>query len=102
MTSDEKIRIFRRGDSSPEAIRHRLIAARKSTGLTQNDFAKEAGIIKTTYNTQEMRGAPSIKAMRHLYVQYRIDFNYLLFGDFAQLPADVQDTLESNLTQAAE
>jgi len=31
--------------------------------------------------------------MRYFYRAHRIDFNFLLHGDFAQLPADVQARL---------
>lgn len=93
MEIDEKIRLSRQGDISPDAIRIRLVAARKSVGKAQNEVAKALGIKNTTYNSQETRGAPSISTMRYYYRQHRIDFNFVLHGDFAQLPSDVQDRL---------
>jgi hypothetical protein len=35
--------------------------------------------------------------MRYFFRSHRIDFNFLIHGEFAQLPADVQDRLFSAL-----
>nr|WP_321509448.1 XRE family transcriptional regulator [uncultured Celeribacter sp.] len=97
MNIDNKEKLARTGDVSPDAIRDRLLAARKSIGMQQKDVAAEAGVKVTTFNSQETRGAPSIQTMRYYYRQHRIDFNFILHGDFAQLPLDVQDRLFSAL-----
>ncbi|WP_300067799.1 XRE family transcriptional regulator [uncultured Ruegeria sp.] len=99
MDIEQKELLAKTGDISPEAIRERLIAARHMTGLQQNEIARALGVSKTTYHSQESRGAPSIKAMRYYYRQHRIDFNYLLHGDFAQLPLDVQERLFDALSK---
>ncbi|MEO3479403.1 XRE family transcriptional regulator [Phaeobacter sp. CAU 1743] len=93
MDIEQKEQLAQTGDVSPEAIRSRLLAARKSIGMQQLEVAKELGLKKTTFHSQESRGAPSIKTMRYYYRQHRIDFNFILHGDFAQLPQDVQDRL---------
>ncbi|WP_208354278.1 helix-turn-helix domain-containing protein [Pseudaestuariivita rosea] len=94
MRFEEKEELFQLGDISREAIARRLRAGRMATGLNQQDFAKSVGLKKTTYSAQENGdSSPSIPVMRALYREYRIDFNYVLHGDFAQLPSDVQDKL---------
>lgn len=93
MDIDKKEQLARTGDVSPGAIRLRLLAARRTTGLQQLEVAKALGLKKTTFHSQESRGAPSITTMKYYYRQHRIDFNFLLHGDFAQLPQDVQDRL---------
>lgn len=93
MTHDELEQLFRRGDTSNEALRVRLIAARKVTGLEQKEIAEATGVSKQTYHSQESRGAPSIKTGRYYYRAHRIDFNYLFYGDFDRLPHDVRDNL---------
>ena len=60
MTHDELEQLFRRGDSSNDALRIRLIAARKAVDLGQKDVAAAIGVAKQTYHSQEARGAPSI------------------------------------------
>jgi DNA-binding XRE family transcriptional regulator len=99
MNIDEKEKLARTGDVSPDAIRDRLLAARKSIKMQQKDVAGEVGLKVTTFNSQETRGAPSIKTMRYYHRQHRIDFNFILHGDFAQLPLDVQDRLFSALSE---
>lgn len=100
MDIDLKERLSRLGDISPEAVRTRLLAARNSIGMKQQDVANEVGLKKTTFNSQETRGAPSAATMRYYHRQHRIDFNFILHGDFAQLPQDVQERLFSELSSA--
>lgn len=88
-----KERLARTRDASDEAIALRLTAARKAVGLAQKDMAQKLGVSATTYNSQEVRGRPSREAMLLLYREYRVDFNFILHGDFAQLPGDVQTAL---------
>ena len=99
MNIDEKEQLARTGEVSPDAIRDRIIAARKSISMQQKDVAAEVGLKGTTFNSQETRGAPSIKTMRYYYRQRRIDFNFILHGDFAQLPQDVQERLFAALSK---
>ena len=99
MNIDEKEQLARTGEVSPDAIRDRIIAARKSISMQQKDVAAEVGLKGTTFNSQETRGAPSIKTMRYYYRQHRIDFNFILHGDFAQLPQDVQERLFAALSK---
>ena len=98
MDIETKERLTRLGDVSPEAIRIRLLAARNSVGMKQQDVGEAVGLKSQTFNSQEMRGAPSIKTMRYYHRQHRIDFNFILHGDFAQLPLDVQERLFASLS----
>ena len=97
MNIEEKERLARTKDISPEAIRARLVAARKSVGMQQIEVAKATNTKVTTFNSQEIRGAPSLSVMRYYYRNHRIDFNFLLHGDFVQLPLDVQEALFAQL-----
>ncbi|MBU2936998.1 MULTISPECIES: helix-turn-helix domain-containing protein [Pacificibacter] len=90
--------LFRKDDGTAEAVSVRIKAARIAAGFVkQTDFAKALGISKTTYNTQEKLGKPAISTIRFLYVNHRIDFNYVFNGDFNHLPGDVQLALETAL-----
>lgn len=102
MNIERKEHLARLGDISPEAVRTRLLAARNSIGMKQQDVASAVGLKKTTFNSQEMRGAPSAATMRYYHRQHRIDFNFILHGDFAQLPLDVQDRLFAELSASTE
>jgi len=97
MDIEEKERLARTKDISPEAIRARLVAARKSVSMQQIEVAEATNTKITTYNAQEIRGAPSLSVMRYFYRNHRIDFNFLLHGDFVQLPLDVQEALFAQL-----
>lgn len=102
MTIDEQERLARTGDMGKEACAIRLRAARLCAGLNQLDTAKAVGIKKTTYNNMEMAlSFPSREVMRWFYRAQRIDFNFLMNGDFAQLPSDVRDRLFPALSAAS-
>lgn len=102
MTHDELERLFHYGDSSPEAVRARLIAARKAAGLNTTQAAEALGIPKQTYSSQETRGAPRIKTVRFFYRAHGIDFNYMFHGDFTHLPAPVREKLVEALLDESE
>ncbi len=102
MDYETKTRLARWADSTESAISARLVAARLAAGYTvQKDFAQALGISKTTYNSQEIQGHPSMDTIRFLYQNHRIDFNFILYGDFSQLPGDVQAALFSALSGSA-
>lgn len=93
MTHDELEKLFCFADDTNEAVSKRLIAARKATGLQQQEIAAAVGIPKQTYNSQEKRGAPSIRVGRYFYRAHRMDFNYLFYGDFLHLDEEVRERL---------
>ncbi|EBA05985.1 helix-turn-helix transcriptional regulator [Sagittula stellata] len=99
MDFDQLEHVFMRGDTSPTAIRRRLIAARLAVGMQQQEVAKAVGISKQTYHYQEQRGAPSVKTGRYYYRAHGIDFNYLLNGDFQQLPGGISERLCEELSK---
>jgi transcriptional regulator with XRE-family HTH domain len=81
---------------SKEAVAFRLRAARTciKPAVAQKDMAGEIGVSAQTYGNWETAVAyPSLTALRHFYRRYRVDFNFLLHGDYAQLPRDVQSDL---------
>ncbi|MBT9383308.1 helix-turn-helix domain-containing protein [Pseudooceanicola sp. CBS1P-1] len=80
----------------------RVKAARYAAGFDrQSEFATRCGVSKTSYNNIE-KGLqfPNRDVMRYLYRAHRIDFNFIMNGDFAQLPADVQASLFPALQRA--
>lgn len=94
MDFEEKQRLAHKDDTGIAACAIRLRAARSLTGKQAKDLAAECGVSKTVYsNAENGNSYPNRDVMRHLYRAYRIDFNFMMNGDFAQLPGDVQDAL---------
>ena len=102
MDLQQKQNLSRVGDMGLEACAIRLKAGVLFTGMRQIDMAAEAGISKSVLNNA-LAGLtyPSRDVMVYLYRAHRIDFNFILHGDFAQLPGDVQDRLFPLLETAA-
>jgi transcriptional regulator with XRE-family HTH domain len=101
MNIDQKESLAMRGDMGTEATRKRLIAARMVSGMRlQKEFAAACGVSQTTYNNMEKGlSFPSRDVMKYLYRAHRVDFNFIINGDFSQLPADVQDELFLKLSE---
>jgi hypothetical protein len=94
MDYQEKIAMTRMGDASAEACAMRLSAARVVTGMSKTEFCKNAGVSLTSFlNSEAARSYPSRKVMIYLHRTHRIDFNFILHGDFQHLPGDVQERL---------
>lgn len=94
MDINEKERLARRHDDSKEACAARLAAALLTTGMRQKDVASQAGIGEASIsNAKKALNYPTMPIMRWLYRAHRIDFNFLMAGEFSQLPADVQERL---------
>lgn len=103
MNIETKDALACRLDDSKSACATRLRAARLITGYSQKEAAQLAGVGATSWNNAEAgRNYPSLQAMRWLFRAHRIDFNFLIAGEFAQLPGDVQDRLFAVLAQANE
>lgn len=95
MNLDEKTKLAHVNDMGLAATAIRLRAAFIATGLKQHiDFARAAGVSKTVLSNA-MAGStyPNRDVMKYLYRAHRIDFNFIMNGDFSQLPGDVQDRL---------
>lgn len=100
MEIEQKEQLARRGDMSRAAMALRILAARKAIGLGQDQLARDMGEGMTKQklrNAEKADNDPPKTLMRYFYRAHRIDFNFLLHGDFAQLPADVQTRLFSAL-----
>lgn len=96
MDIDQKEQLTRRGDMGKDAMAFRLRAARRSTGLGLEQLARDMGEGMTKQkvrNAEKADNYPPNSLMRYFYRAHRIDFNFLIHGDFAQLPADVQGRL---------
>jgi hypothetical protein len=99
MDIDQKEKLAMTGDMGVEASAIRLLAARLTTGIgTQKAFAKECDVSVTAYNNMEKAHQfPNRPVMKYLYRGHRIDFNFLMNGNFSQLPQDVQDQIFEKL-----
>lgn len=94
MTHEEKERLAGYRDGSLIASGIRVKAARLMAGLSQEQLGEAGGIKKAAVNNIEKgRSYPARPLMTYLFRAHRIDFNFLIHGDFAQLPQDVQDRL---------
>ncbi|MGO4854903.1 helix-turn-helix transcriptional regulator [Phaeovulum sp. W22_SRMD_FR3] len=101
MDFEQKQRLAHQNDMGLAACAIRLRAARAFTGLSQQNLAKEIGTTKQVLNNAEAGLThPNRTVMKHLYRAYRIDFNFMMNGDFAQLPGDVQEKLFAALEAA--
>lgn len=102
MDYEEKKALARTDDLSKEAAAVRLAAARRAAGLSQDQLGKAVGIKKAAIsNAENAQSYPGRSVMIHLYREHRIDLNFLVTGDFAQLPGDVQDRLFAELAATA-
>ncbi len=101
MDISDKEKLTRLGDMSKLACSIRLLAARKSIQLSQVQFSENCGIPNNSINNMEKgRQFPNRVVMKYLYRAHRVDFNFLMHGDFSQLPLDVQDRLFPQLLDA--
>jgi len=97
----EKETLSRLGDMSVEACSARLVAARQTTGMSQLEVSQQADVANNSLNNMERgRQFPNREIMRYFYRAHRIDFNFLMHGDFAQLPQNVQAALFEKLAGA--
>ncbi len=104
MDIEQKERLARRGDMSRDAMAYRLKAAREATGMGPKALADHMGEGMTKQklgNAERGDNEPPKALMRYFYRAHRIDFNFLIHGDFAQLPADVQERLFDVLEASA-
>lgn len=79
------------GDASKTACGLRLSAARTAIKLSQQQLGEKVGISKAAVsNVEKGRSYPGHSLLLYLHREHRIDFNFMMHGDYAQLPADVQ------------
>lgn len=91
MNVDDRAKLARLNDMGLKACAIRLRAAQIATGLQAKQLASASGISKTVLsNAMAGDTYPNRDVMKYLYRAHRIDFNFLMNGDFAQLPGDVQ------------
>ena len=89
-----KERLAMTRDSESKAAAIRLKAARLYTGLSQDDLGAMGGVKNAAIsNIEKGRSFPGRPLMTYLFREHRIDFNFLIYGEFAQLPSDVQERL---------
>ena len=103
MDIETKQKLAMTGDMSQMACAIRLRAARyvAMPDAQGKDFAEAVGISKSGLTTMEKGNQyPNRNVMKYLYRGHRIDFNFMMNGDFAQLPQDVQDALFAQLERA--
>jgi DNA-binding XRE family transcriptional regulator len=96
MTPNDLEALARTGDMSKDAVAFRLRSARMSLTpeVSQKTMAARVGATPQTYGNWETAVAyPALGAIRYFRRRHRIDFNFILHGDFSQLPHDVQEAL---------
>jgi len=100
MDLDARNALTRQGDVGEDASRLRFQSALLVTGMSQKEFAQMAGVGTTALaNMLAGRSFPNRKVMQYLYRAHRIDFNFLMNGDYAQLPGDVSERLFATLRE---
>lgn len=102
MNIEDRERLAHHGDMGIIANAIRVKAARYVSNFEkQLEFARACNVSKTTYNNIEKgHQYPNRDVMKYLYRAQRIDFNFIMNGDFAQLPSDVQNALFVALERA--
>lgn len=101
MNTDHKTRLAMTGETDNSAASLRLRAARKMIGFTQEQLAEAGGVKKSAVTAMERgRSFPNRGILVFLYREYRIDFNFMIAGAYAQLPGDVQAQLFDALSDA--
>lgn len=94
MDLEQKVQLARVGQMDVVSCAIRLRAARKVTGLEQQEMARQCGVTKSALaNAEAGLSFPSRDMMKFLFRGYRIDFNFMLNGTFSGLPSEVQDVL---------
>lgn len=100
MKTEQKDTLAMHGDASQEAAGRRITAARRFAGLSQSEMAEAVGITKAAVsNIEKARSFPTRPLMLYLYREHRVDFNFLIYGAYAQLPGDVQAGLLRELEE---
>lgn len=94
MDHNEKRRLARTGDAEKDAAAMRLRAARLVSGLSQEALGAAGSVKKAAISNAEKGLAyPNRSVLLFLHRDLRIDFNFMIHGDFAQLPGDVQSSI---------
>ena len=76
----------------------RIRAARHYAGLSQQELGDVVNLKKATVsNIEKGRAYPTRPLMVYFYRNWRIDINFLVCGEFSQLPSDLQKDLFSLL-----
>jgi transcriptional regulator with XRE-family HTH domain len=72
---------------SPEAIGARLARVRAILGLSKRDFVAKADLTEQTYGPFENGKRPlTLDAAKKLRKAYNLSFEFLFFGNVAELP----------------
>jgi transcriptional regulator with XRE-family HTH domain len=92
MDIPRKDKLARLGESSKAATAARLRGAIRATGMAQAEFARRSGQNASSLHASLSEITfPSRRTLQELYRTHRIDPTFILFGDYGQMPIDVQD-----------
>ncbi|QDP64875.1 MAG: hypothetical protein Unbinned5081contig1001_32 [Prokaryotic dsDNA virus sp.] len=100
MDLNEKLQLSMTDDMSKSAVCRRFRAAVRASGYeSQQAFANAAGVgVSSVNNVFKEIQYPSRQMMMSMFRGHRIDFNFILVGQFNQLPSDVQALLFAALS----
>ena len=85
--------------ATPAAIARRLVTARLSSGKSQAEYARSAGISPTAFNNYENGYRIGIDAAMALCARYELSLDWIYFGRKEGLAPDVRERL-ANATEA--
>lgn len=102
MDADQKDTLAMTRNSSAIACGRRLRVGREVAELTQKQLAEATGKTKASIsNAENGLSFPGRDAQLHLHRNYGIDFNFLVVGEYVQLPSPLQDLLFERLSLLA-
>ena len=88
------------GRHDQTAVALRLRAARRYANMSQAELADAVSRQKATIsNIERGRSYPSIELMMYFWDGFRVDVNFIVAGQFAQLASDVQHGLFQELVE---
>ncbi len=92
MNTKEKSALAFQGRSDTVAVAIRMKAARLFAGLSQQELADAVKRqVSNISNIERAKNLPGWSIMLFLHHEHRINVSFIMTGDYAQLPGDVQD-----------
>lgn len=98
MNTTDKTAVAFTGRSDEVAVAIRMKAARLVANLSQKELANAVDRqISNVSNVERAKNLPGWGIMLYFHHAHRIDVNFLMTGNYAQLPGDVQSEIFPHL-----